>query len=49
MDIRTALSVGTTFQNIAFYTFLVLLACLCIELLKYDAKRKKFGTNPHHE
>ncbi len=49
MDIQTALSVGNIYQNIAFYSFLVLLASLCIELLRYDAKRKKLRPNPHHD
>jgi len=49
MNLQAALSVGTIYQNIAFYTFLVLLACLCIELMKHDAKQKKVRANVHHK
>lgn len=40
MGIIEALSIGTLYQNIAFYTFLIFLAVLNFDLLKHSAKHK---------
>ena len=45
MDIMSMLSVGTWWQNIAFYTFLTLLMSLNFELFRIDSKQKKFRTS----
>jgi hypothetical protein len=49
MNIEAALSVGTVYQNIAFYTFLALLLGLCIEQLRHHAKSKRIRANVHHK
>lgn len=49
MNIEAALSVGTIYQNIAFYTFLTLLAFLCVEQLRCHTKPKRLKANIHHK
>ncbi|MGN6638018.1 MAG: hypothetical protein ACTHJ8_03845 [Mucilaginibacter sp.] len=39
MNFLHEFSVGTVFQNISFYTFLSVIACLNIELLLHGSKR----------
>ena len=44
MDVKEILSVGTLYQNIAFYTFLAILACLNVELLWHGPKQRDLNT-----
>ena len=41
MNLQAALSVGNVYQNIAFYTFLTLLAFVVVEIIRLDVKQKK--------
>ncbi|MFI5161016.1 MAG: hypothetical protein ACHQHN_07040 [Sphingobacteriales bacterium] len=41
MDIINMLSVGTIWQNIAFYSFLTLLVCINLELARHGKELKK--------
>lgn len=47
MAIISALSVGSAYQNILFYTLLILLASVNLELLRHNSRSKKFGTVRH--
>ena len=47
MDIIRELSVGSVFQNITFYTFLSLIACLNIDLLLRSSKRNQIDSSIH--
>ncbi len=40
MDILISLDIGSWYQNIAFYTFLLLLICLNINLIKHSSEQK---------
>ena len=46
MNILTELSIGSVYQNIAFYTLLTLLASLNFDILKYLAI-KRTGSIDH--
>ena len=48
MNIVNLLSVGSVYQNIGFYSFLILLGCLNFELAKHDKELKKFRVTPHN-
>ena len=41
MHILEALNVGTVFQNVAFYTFLLFLLSLNLDVLKFLRKQKE--------
>jgi|GEM_PF-4202771 hypothetical protein len=41
MNILVGLSVGNVYQNIAFYTLLILLCCLNFILIAHPARQKK--------
>jgi hypothetical protein len=48
MDIVNMLSVGSIYQNIAFYSFLVFLGYLNLELARHGKQLKRFrSTNPN--
>ncbi len=40
MSIENILSVGTVYQNIGFYSFLILLGCLNFELARHGKFRR---------
>jgi hypothetical protein len=42
MDFVNMLSVGTVYQNIVFYSFLIFIAGLNFELFRHDKELKKF-------
>ncbi|MGZ3764124.1 MAG: hypothetical protein ACXVB0_00025 [Mucilaginibacter sp.] len=44
MNIIAALSIGSLYQNIAFYTFIMLLVFLNFNLLKYLKLNKRLGS-----
>ena len=46
MAIANLLSVGTVYQNVAFYSFLILLGCLNFELARHSKELKKFRRIP---
>jgi len=48
MNIVNMLSVGTMYQNIAFYSFLILLGCLNFELARHGKELKRFGSINHN-
>jgi len=47
MAIISALSVGSTYQNIVFYALVILLAGINLELLRHNSRAKKLGTLHH--
>jgi len=44
MNILNSLDIGSWYQNIAFYAFLLLLIYLNINLIKYGSKQKGVGS-----
>jgi hypothetical protein len=48
MNIVNLLSVGTVYQNFAFYSFLILLGCLNFELARHGKELKKFRGIPNN-
>jgi len=48
MDVVHMLSVGTVYQNIVFYSFLILMARLNFELFRRDKELKKFRRVPNN-
>jgi len=41
MDVTVFFSVGTAYQNVAFYTIILLLICLNFELIRHPSKMRK--------
>lgn len=48
MDIISALNIGSIYQNIAFYSFILLLIALNFDLLKYISKQKGYKSAITH-
>jgi len=48
MDIFAALNIGSIYQNIAFYGFLIFLVCINLDVLKYLGKQKQLKSAIHN-